>query len=206
VKRVERVIAYVDGHNLYHGLRARRWKWFYWLDIQAMVGHLLKPNQVLKTTKYFTTRVKKPEDKRKRQEVFLEALETLSNFEIYYGRFLADTVRCHKCGHTYETHHEKMTDVNIAVELMSDVFRDRFDVALLVSGDGDLVGPVEAVRRLFVDKRVVVAFPPRRVSKALKRTANASTHISRKVLSSSVFPGEIVKPDGRILRRPSEWR
>jgi len=38
---MQRVIAYVDGYNLYHGLREKGWKWFYWLNIQAMVQNLL---------------------------------------------------------------------------------------------------------------------------------------------------------------------
>jgi uncharacterized LabA/DUF88 family protein len=86
------------------------------------------------------------------------------------------------------TTHEKMTDVNIATELMSDAFQDQFDTALLVSADSDLVGPVQAVQQLFSRKRIVVAFPPGRYSNALKRAANAYTHIGRNVLSKSVFP------------------
>ena len=50
---MERVIAYVDGYNLYYGLREKGWRRFYWLNIQAMAQHLLKPNQTLVTTKYF---------------------------------------------------------------------------------------------------------------------------------------------------------
>jgi len=203
---VERVIAYVDGYNLYYGLREKGWKRFYWLNIQAMVGHLLKPGQMLVVTKYFTTIVKKPEDRRRRQAVFLEALQTLHDFQIYYGHFLADTVSCRNCGHTYETYHEKMTDVNISVELMSDAFQDRFDIALLVSADSDLVGPVKAVQRLFSHKRVVVAFPPGRSSKALKQAADAQIYVSRSVLAKSVLPDQVIKPDGYVLRRPVEWR
>ena len=69
---MERVVAYVDGYNLYHGLRAKNWKRFYWLNIQALAVQLLKPHQTLVFTKYFTTIIKQPEDKRKRQAVFLE--------------------------------------------------------------------------------------------------------------------------------------
>jgi uncharacterized LabA/DUF88 family protein len=98
-----------------------------------------------------------------------------------------------------------MTDVNIAVEMMSDAFLDRFDVALLVSADSDLVGPVYAVQRLFSEKRVIVAFPPGRSSYALKQTAHAFTSIGRNVLSKSVFPNQIVKPNGFVLHRPLEW-
>jgi len=203
---LNRVIAYVDGYNLYYGLREKGWRRFYWLNIQAMARHLLKPNQTLVTTKYFTSTIRHPDDRRRRQAIFLEALQTLNDFEIYYGHFLADTVNCRNCGYTYETFHEKMTDVNISVELMSDAYQDRFDVALLVSADSDLVGPVKTVRRLFSQKRVVVAFPPDRSSKALKQAANAQIYVGRDTLADSLFPDQVVKPDGYILRRPAEWR
>jgi uncharacterized LabA/DUF88 family protein len=203
---MERVIAYVDGYNLYYGLREKRWKRLYWLNIQMMARNLLKPSQTLVVTKYFTTIVKHPEERRRRQAVFLEALQTLNDFQIFYGHFLADTVRCRNCGHTYETHHEKMTDVNISVELMSDAFQDQFDLALLVSADSDLVGPVRTVRRLFNHKRIVVAFPPGRSSKALKQVANAQIYIGRNVLAKSLFPDQVAKPDGYILHRPEQWQ
>jgi uncharacterized LabA/DUF88 family protein len=203
---MERVVAYVDGYNLYHGLRDKGWGWFYWLDIRSMAHNLLKPGQTLVRTKYFTTIVRRPADKRKRQGVFLEALHTLSDFEIFYGHWLSNPLTCRKCGHTYEAYHEKMTDVNIAVELMSDAFQDHLDTALLVSGDSDLVGLVKAIRTLFAHKRVVVAFPPARQSAALKAAAHAYTRIGRNVLAKSVFPARVVKPDGLVLKRPVEWR
>ncbi len=171
-----------------------------------MVQNLLKPNQALVSTKYFTTVIKRPPDKQKRQAVFLEALRTLSDFKIFYGHWLSNPVTCRKCGHTYEVHHEKMTDVNIAVELMSDAFQDHLDVALLVSADSDLVGPVKAIRGLFPRKRVVIAFPPKRISAALKAAAHGHTFIGRNVLSKSVFPDKVVKSDGFVLSRPPEWR
>lgn len=203
---MERVITYVDGYNLYYGLRGKQWKWFYWLNIQLLAENLVKPDQKLVATKYFTTIVNHPEGRHRRQAVFLEALQTLPKFEIFYGHFLATPVTCRNCGHTYETHHEKMTDVNIAVELMTDAFQDKFDTALLISADSDLVGPVRAMRRLFSKKKVIVAFPPARSSVALQRTARGFYFIGRDKLSKSVFPDEVTKPDGFTIRRPAEWR
>jgi uncharacterized LabA/DUF88 family protein len=155
-----KVIAYVDGFNLYYGLRSKNWKWFYWLNIQEMAQRMLKPGQILVSTKYFTSVINHPTDRHKRQATYLEALRTLSNFQIYYGHFLTDTVTCKNCGRTYQTYHEKMTDVNMATELLADAFQDEFDTALLVSADSDLVGPVQAIQQLFSRKRIVVAFPP----------------------------------------------
>ena len=202
---MERVIAYVDGYNLYYGLREKRWKRFYWLNIQAMVGHLLKLPQTLLATKYFTTIVRQPDAKRRLQAVYLEALRTLSDFQIFYGHFLSDAVVCRNCGYTYEAYHEKMTDVNIAVELMTDAFQDRFDMALLVSADSDLISPIRSVQSLFNSKRVVVAFPPDRSSKAIIQTASGHIYVGRDVLAKSVFPDKVTKTDGFVLRRPAEW-
>ena len=37
---MNRVIAYVDGFNLYYGLRSKEWKQFYWLNIQDLLQQL----------------------------------------------------------------------------------------------------------------------------------------------------------------------
>jgi len=203
---MDRVIAYIDGYNLYYGLRSRKWQRFYWLNLQEMVRCLLKADQTLVRTKYFTSIVADPPDQHDRQAIYLDALRTLSNFAIFYGRFLDDTTTCRKCGHSWPSPHEKMTDVNIAVELMTDAFQNRFDVALLVSGDSDLVALVRAVHRLFHRKRIVSVFPPNRSSKALKKASDAFVHVTRHVMVRSVFPDRVIKPDGFVLRRPSLWR
>ena len=103
----ERVIVYVDGFNLYFGLRAMGWKKYYWLNIQAFALSLLIPTQELTHTKYFTSKITKPESKRKRQSAYLSALATLSDFSIYYGRYQSFDEKCHHCGHTYRTSNEK---------------------------------------------------------------------------------------------------
>jgi len=202
---MERVIAYIDGYNLYYGLRSKGWKWAYWLNLQVMVTRLLKPRQNLIATKYFTAVVRKPHKRHERQAVFLEALQTLDHFHIYYGHFLSNPVTCTQCSFTHETYHEKMTDVNIAVEMLTDAAQDRLDTALLVSADSDLVGVVNKVRYVF-KKRVIIAFPPKRHSAALRKVCNGYVYIGRNVLVQSLFPEKIVKPDGFVLQRPEEWR
>ncbi len=70
-----RVIAYVDGFNLYHGLREKGWRWAYWLNIPILAHLFLKLKQSLVQTKYFTSIVSDPPDKHVRQATFLEALK-----------------------------------------------------------------------------------------------------------------------------------
>ncbi|HPB76512.1 MAG TPA: hypothetical protein PLY96_14855 [Chromatiaceae bacterium] len=53
-----RLIAYVDGFNLYFGLKHSGFKRYYWLDVALLARHLLKPGQHLMTTHYFSTRIR----------------------------------------------------------------------------------------------------------------------------------------------------
>ena len=200
-----RVIAYIDGLNLYFGLREKGWRRFYWLNVQEMAMGLLKPGQELVKTKYFSAIIKEPEDKRKRQQAFLEALGTLKGIEFQYGHFLSDHITCSNCGRQYEAHHEKQTDVNISVAMIVDAYADLFDTALLVSADSDLVGPIRALKSIFPKKRVAVAFPPARFSRELA-AITPSTHIGRDVLTKSVFPIRVTKPGGYVLTRPEKWQ
>jgi uncharacterized LabA/DUF88 family protein len=200
------VIVYIDGFNLYYGLRSKNWKRYYWLNVRRMAQLMLKPDQSLARVKYFTSIVSQPPDRHRRQATFLDALSTLSDLHIYYGHFLWEDYTCWNCGDTHRIFHEKMTDVNIATQMMRDAFEDEFDTALLCSADSDLVAPVVAVTTLFPTKRIVVAFPPGRSSSALMRKATACTRIYRSVLAKSQFPDEVKKPDGYVLRRPAGWR
>ena len=202
----ERVIAYVDGFNLYFGLKSKGWHRYYWLNIQLLAQNLLKPNQSLLLTKYFTARISSPPDKQRRQSTFIEALETLNDFQIFYGKYQLNPRQCSHCGFQDEVPHEKMTDVNIAVEILKDAYQDKFDVALLISADSDLVPSIKTVRELFPNKRVVIASPPARYSVDLVNSANRSFVISRRNIAKSLLPEEIKKKDGYILRCPLSWR
>jgi len=203
---MQRVIAYVDGFNLYFGLKEEGWRRFYWLNIQRLVQNLLKYNQQLIMTKYFTARVIGASDKEKRQSTFIEALETLSDFEIFYGKYQLNPRYCRNCGFQDKVPNEKMTDVQIAVEMLSDAFKDKFDVALLVSADSDLTPPIRSIKQIFPHKRIVVAFPPARYSTELTNVVDAYLHIGRRMFARSVFPDRIKKADGFILQCPVAWK
>src|SRR5690606_39095146 len=99
----------------------------------------------------------------KRQNTYLEAL-ALQGVQCQFGHYLQKSRVCRSCGTTWPDYEEKMTDVNIAIQLLTDAFDDAFDVALIISGDSDLTTPVRCVRDRFPAKRVIVAFPPGRHS------------------------------------------
>ena len=203
---MKRAMAYIDGFNLYYGLRSRHWQRFYWLNLHLLAQLLTKSDQRLVYTHYYTSIVTSPDDKNRRQNTYIEALRTPPDFDITYGHFLAEPITCKHCGHTYTTYHEKMTDVNIAAQLLVDAFQDRFDLALLISADSDLVGPIRTLRELYPQKRVIVVFPPDRHSSALQAQAHACLHITANLLSRSLFADQVISAAGFPPVRPPQWR
>lgn len=203
-----RVAAYVDGFNLYFGVKEAGFKRFYWLDVVALARALLKPEQRLVATHYFTARIRdngRNAADQKRQNTYLEAL-ALQGAQCQFGHYLEKSRECRRCHATWMDYEEKMTDVNIAIQLLGDAFEDAFDVALVISGDSDLTMPVRRVRQRFPGKRVIVAFPPRRHSSELKRWATGFVSIGEDKLRTSQLPDTLTKPDGFVLSRPVTWR
>ena len=206
---MQRVIVYIDGFNLYYGLRSKGWRRYYWLDLHRFAEGLLRPGQRLVAVHYFTSRVLAEQDgpeKPDRQNTYLEALTTLPNLTIHYGTFQSQEQRCRECGAIWQVYKEKMTDVNIAVEMLADAQDDAFDTAIIVSGDSDLHGPISNIRGRFLHKQVIVAFPPNRVSNKLRQEATASYTLQRTIFRDSQLPEQVAKADGYVLTRPSSWR
>lgn len=203
-EKKERVIVYIDGFNLYFGIKQAGLNNCKWLDINKLVSHLLKPTQELISIKYFTSRVNNNPDKQKRQNTFIEALES-TGIKAYYGHYQSDSIECKRCGSIWATYNEKMTDVNIATHMIIDAFQDNCDMAMLISGDSDLVPPIKAIHDNFKNKRVFVAFPPNRFNNSVALVAKGNFIIGRKKIVDCQFPPEIIKPNGYILKKPKLW-
>lgn len=200
-----RAIVYVDGFNLYFGLKAAGLRHRYWLDIAKLAEQFLLPDQDLVGVKYFTARVSSPPDKVDRQSAYLDALEALGEVEIYEGHFQRKPMRCFSCNARIIRYEEKMTDVQIATSLLIDAFMDEFDVAVIVSGDGDLVPPVKSVIARFPTKAIGVYFPPKRSSLHLEGIAHFARFINDAMLKRSQLPDPVMSNEGFPIRRPAEW-
>jgi uncharacterized LabA/DUF88 family protein len=200
-----RVIVYVDGFNLYFGMIDAEFTHCKWLDVDKLIKNYLKSNQELIEIKYFTSRITHNPEKQKRQTTYLEALET-TKVKIIYGLYKAKNIECENCGHNWYVSNEKMTDVNIATHLIIDAFQNKYDTAILISGDSDLVPPIKAVHENFPKKAISVFFPPKRHNNTVAEVAKGSQIIGRKKLIDSQFELKVIKKDGYILQKPSNWK
>ena len=205
--RNQRVIVYIDGYNLYYGMRAAFGRKYQWLDLQALAESFLKPGMTLTSVKYFTAITKSATGSKQRQEIYLKALEAhCDKLEVFFGRFLAKTKKCKSCGAQYPAFEEKKTDVNIACQILSDTHLECYDCAYIVSGDGDLAPPLQIVKKNHPGKHTIVAHPPRRKSDELCNVANGWFAINEQKLKMNQLPKTVTTARGTTLTRPAEWR
>jgi len=204
---MDRVVAYIDGFNLYFGLKADHGRMYLWLDLQALVESLLLPEQELRKVCYFTARLRDDPDGARRQSAYLDALASRCWKVVRVeGRFQEKNRSCGSCGARWVGYEEKETDVNIAATLIEDAVDDIYDTALIISGDTDLRPAIATVKRLRPGKFIVAAFPPRRFSARLVQAVDAYIRIGPDKIRKAQLPPKVVTAGGVILERPEHWR
>ena len=199
---------YVDGFNLYYG--ALKGTPYHWLNI-AKLCHIMLPRDTIHQIKYFTALVNpRPTDPNQltRQRIYLRALETIPNLEIIYGHFLTHEVMMPlappKNGYAKVIKtEEKGSDVNLALHLLSDGYKNAYDVAVIVSNDSDLLMPIQFVKRE-LGKMTGVLNPQKYPSRVLTANADFVKNIRKGVLSKSLFPTILTDSRGKF-KKPASW-
>lgn len=67
-----------------------------------------------------------------RHKLYVSALES-TGVETVLGNFKRKPRNCRSCNAMWDSHEEKETDVNIAVRLVADAYKDKYDVAYVLS-------------------------------------------------------------------------
>jgi hypothetical protein len=203
--------VYVDGFNLYYG--CLKGTAFRWLDLNKLCSFLL-PNAQVKHIHYFTARVSaRPNDPQQpvRQETYLRALQTLPNVSLTFGRYLTKPTRMALSNppkgapQTVEVikTEEKGSDVNIATQMLVDGFQSKYDLAVVISNDSDLMSPVQAVRNV-LGLPVGILNPYKHPARDLLSAATFIKPIRQGVLAASQFPNTLTDSNGTFTR-PLGW-
>lgn len=201
----KRVNFYIDGFNFYFGLKSKNWKAYYWLDIVKFCERFLRPGQSLENVYYFTA-TQKAKSKKDRQDLFFSANKLNPKFKLVFGKFLKKQIYTpHGIINTFE---EKQTDVNIAVHMIKNVVFDKNDISVLVSGDSDLVPPIDFIRELNPSHKIFCYFPPNRVSVDLMNSSDNYIKLARYEhrFKKSMLPESITLDNGYIIKRPDKWK
>jgi len=206
---MSKVNVYIDGFNLYYG--AVKGSPYKWLDLAALC-HRMLPNDTIQSIEYFTAIVSaRPYDPNLpvRQHVYLRALKTIPNLSICYGHFLTHSCRMVLTGSNPTTKvwvdktEEKGSDVNIATHLLHEAYQKKFEVAVLITNDSDLVEPVRIVRR-DLNLPVGILNPQQHHSAVLKTEATFMKRIRQTDVAACQFP-PIMKDAKGQFHKPATW-
>ena len=166
-----RVICFIDGSNLYSHLRdvfgSGR------IRLPVLCHKLSGAERKLVEWRYYGAPLPQGTDQKARhryagQQKLFHFINTHRKGVLRLGRFQRDS-----SGHL----HEKGVDVLLAVDLVRLGAEDRYDIAIVLSGDGDMVPAIETVQQLY-GKRVEVAIPKIRAFH-ITQVADAYTEITR---------------------------
>ena len=160
--------------------------------------------------KYFTALVKsRPNDpdQHVRQQTYIRALKTLPQIEIVYGHFLSHVVKMPLADGSgfvdvIKTE-EKKSDVNIAVHMINDAYKNEYDCAVLVSNDSDLSEPLRIIRQE-LKKVVGILNPHEKPSNELRKYADFIKPIRQGAVAASQFPTQLTDKNG-IITKPAKW-
>ncbi len=200
-----RVVVYVDGFNLYYGVKQAYGRRYFWLDLQVLAESLLLPGQHLVVVRYFTANSRNDPAGGGRQADYLEALSSCARVEVNIGRYQEQNMRCHGCGHSWVRYEEKETDVAIATSIVRDAARRSLETAIVVSADSDLLPAMRAAKEMQPTMAVVAAFPPKRHSDAIRNFVTTSFVISERKLRRAQFPMTVTGKT-RTVHRPATWQ
>lgn len=170
-----RATCYIDGFNLYHAIDALGQPEQKRVNLCALTTSLLREHEVLSGVEYFSANATWRPPGYRRHQLYTTTLEG-AGVTLNLAHFKERDMRCRNCGHTWVFRKEKETDVRLALCILKDAFADRFGRAIIMSADSDLVPVVETVKRIFPDKQLLIAAPPkrRRVARDLIRAAHNS--------------------------------
>jgi uncharacterized LabA/DUF88 family protein len=206
-----KIVTFIDGFNLYHALdyfeagtdhyKFRKYKW---LNLRKLSSMFVFGKDTLEEVLYFTTLATWDAGKTARHRLYIRALEN-EGVRTIYGEFKRKRKHCHLCDGHFWSREEKQTDVNIALWLFTTAIMDRYDKAIIISGDTDLLPAMKTVRTVFPGKEIGVVIPIGRASDDFKKQADFHYKMREHHLRKSQFPDPQRLTDGTLIARPPTW-
>jgi hypothetical protein len=175
---------------------------------------LLLPGNTIGEIKYFTAMVSaRPNDLTQpvRQQTYIRALGTLPCVSVHLGHFLTHEVTMPQVMPPGQPQQyvrvikteEKGSDVNLATHLLNDAHLGKFDIAVVITNDSDLLGPIRMVREQ-LGKRVGALNPQKKPSRAMLPHLDFIKQIRAGVLQASQFPDSLTDQHGQFTK-PAGW-
>lgn len=204
-----RVIFFIDGFNLYHAVKSLQANHLKWLDLKTLCKNFApSPQFTIENIYYFSANATWLPDAFRRHKVYLQALKSTGVIPVLEN-FKEKDRDCKQCGSLWKAHEEKETDVNIALHILDQAYQNKFDRAVIISADSDLLPAIKLAKERFPEKQFRILTPVNRkhswdLVNAVGGKKNAN-HVKRIHIERSLFPEKIILPSGKEIIRPKEY-
>ena len=200
----KRVRVYIDGFNLYHSTLQHAHPGFRWLNLLELSKRIINSRtEEIAEVYYFSALASWRPEKAKKHLLYIHALRTVGVKDIL-GKFTLRDRKCPLCNNCFHAHEEKKTDINIAITLLTDGINDKFDTALILSGDSDLAPVITKLRKICPNKKIGIIVPQNQSAMNLKQHADFFKKIQDRDLRKSLLPKQVTYK-GKIINAPFGW-
>jgi len=172
----KRAAIYIDGSNFYFAVKKA---FDCRIDIEKFCKKLVENNELVKINYYIAPieQFSNPEMYAEQQS-FFEKLKKIEKLSIIFGRL----EKRKRDGESYYI--EKATDVNLALDLTMDAQKGIYDIAYLISNDGDFSGALSSIKERFSKSIIYVAIGNKKsISYHLKNVASKTLTITKEFIS-----------------------
>ena len=205
----KKIFAYFDGSNFYHNCKNNYG--IVNVKFDDICNNIIDlHNEKIIKIKYFNCPINQQEAPHKyaEQSRFFQALKRTPFLELFLGKLARRqlkkiNINCDQCGHqeaeslicpkckkniavtTCYKSWEKGVDVRLAINMLLDALADKYDVALLFSGDADFCPAVRYIVKE-LKKEVIYCHFPQPKTNELLQVCSASRLISKDIVLKSV--------------------
>jgi uncharacterized LabA/DUF88 family protein len=203
---MKRAGFYFDGFNVYHAICSILRPHLKWVSYCALADRLKAADEEVSIVKVFSAIANWKPLSANRHHAFNRANRHYGA-KIILGSFKGRSESCRNCKATWTGHEEKESDVNLALQLLDDCYRDLIDVAYIITTDSDLTPAAALVRTRFPGMDLVtVSCLGRSHSKEILKVCQRKANISEQLLERCLMPEEILDEQGNTIAvRPKEY-
>jgi uncharacterized LabA/DUF88 family protein len=177
----EKVAIFIDGNNFYFGLKRvyEDKKNLINFDFEKFCNYLANKREITEIL-YYNAPLDISEDleKYKSQQKFFDKIRRIPKFKLILCKLFRRRIK----GTNQYYYVLKEDDIHMAVDIVKGAFKNKYDAAILVSGDGDFLPAVKAVQE--ENKTVENAYFKKTASLSLKQNCNKSLMLKKEILDN----------------------
>jgi uncharacterized LabA/DUF88 family protein len=172
----QKIAIYIDGSNFYFSVK----KTFNCkIDIEKFCKKLVGNDDLISINYYISPIGETNPKVYVEQQRFLEKLKKINKLKIIFGRL----EKRKRDGEGYYV--EKATDINLAQDMIFDAIDNNYDLAYLISNDGDFSGVISSIIKRFDKEVIYISIGNRKsISYHLKKVVSRTIKITKDFINN----------------------